>query len=125
MNNIDFIIGLILTNQSTLVNLTNLHQTWFMNKTNNQTSNFDVLREIYEKNSYEYQTDFDIQQAFCWKGEFSRTFLIVNQTRDLFCQNLSSIELKSFLIDLQKQLDRQLQVEKLVSDCFRLKSISF
>lgn len=83
-----------------------------MNKTDDRTTNFEVLREIYRIKSYEYQTDLDIQQAFCLQGELNRTFLIINQTEEFLCQNFSASELKVFLIDLQEQLDEQLRVEK-------------
>ncbi|CAF0829832.1 unnamed protein product [Rotaria sordida] len=97
------------------ISLSNLHQFWFMNKTQNSLSNLEVASEIYyvsrQRNfSYSYQSEIDIQQSFCINGEFNRTFSVnqiqINETINFLCSNLSAIDLKSFLISVQEQLDQ-------------------
>ena len=98
------------------VNLTNLHQLWFMNRRRTSVSNINVAIEIYLASirtnfSYEYQSEGNISQAFCDEGEFDRTFDVGStKAKDFLCNNLSTIELKSFLIDVQKQLDEKFLV---------------
>lgn len=123
------IIALLFENP---VNLSNLHQLWFMNKTQKASSYLDVATEIYyafiQRNfSYvnwkieqivrnnlncffqSYLSTTEIQQSFCTKGEFKNTFLVnqlqFNETKDFLCNNLSASDLKLFLIGVQQQLD--------------------
>ncbi|CAF1011818.1 unnamed protein product [Rotaria sordida] len=95
------------------VNLSNLHQSWLINRTNS-LSNTDVAIEIFivslqSNYVYSYQTETNIKQSFCINGQFNQTFLINQQqsiqAKDFLCNNLSAIDLKNFLISVQKQLD--------------------
>ncbi|CAF4578630.1 unnamed protein product [Rotaria socialis] len=98
------------------INLTNLHQSWFLNQTHNSLSNLAVAAQIYLTSmqtglAYSYQSDIDIQQAFCIAGEFNRTFSVsekqINETNNFLCYDLPAEDLKSFLISVQQQLDEQ------------------
>ncbi|CAM4887474.1 unnamed protein product [Rotaria socialis] len=96
------------------INLSNLHQPWLMNRTNSLT-NLNVASEIFLASlqpnyTYSYQSAINIQKSFCIDGQFNQTFLI-NQgqsmdAKDFLCNNLSTTDLKSFLISLQIQLDQ-------------------
>jgi hypothetical protein len=109
------------------VHLTNLHQLWFMNQRRQSASNTDVAIQIYFASrrtnfSYEYQPEWNISQSFCDQGEFNRTF-DVNPSEsmkaiDFLCNNLSAIELKSFLIDVQTQLDEKFLVREFQCNSF-------
>ncbi|CAF0854184.1 unnamed protein product [Adineta ricciae] len=99
---------------SNSVNLSNLHQKWFMNRTES-VSNLFVAAEVYFASiqtdyTYTYRTDTDIQQAFCTNRQFDLTFLMKNQTQSIqimnyLCNNLSAIGLKTFLVNVQEQFD--------------------
>ncbi len=68
----------------------------------------------------------NIKQSFCITGEFNKTFS-VNQSQfieaiDFLCNNLSAINLKIFLINVQKQFDRKFLVKKEIQfqlNCFK------
>ncbi|CAF2630332.1 unnamed protein product [Rotaria sp. Silwood2] len=96
-----------------LVNLSNLHQPWLMNR-GNSLSNTEVGAEIFlvslqSNYAYSYQTETNIQRSFCINGQFDQTFLINRpqsiEAKDFLCNNLSAIDLKNFLISVQLQLD--------------------
>ncbi|UJR30912.1 hypothetical protein I4U23_018422 [Adineta vaga] len=99
---------------SNAVNLSNLHQTWLMNRTAS-LSNLDVAVEIFfesiqTNSTYFYRSEMNIKQSVCIDGQFSQTFLISNQTQSMeaknfLCNNLLVIDLKTFLIDVQQQFD--------------------
>ncbi|UJR15712.1 hypothetical protein I4U23_002647 [Adineta vaga] len=102
------------------VNLSNLHQAWFINKTEKHTSNFNVAIEIYSallwsNFTYSYQSATNINTSFCITDEFQRTFLVnpsrLIETRYFLCNNLTTVDLKSFLISVQKQLDEIAMVD--------------
>ncbi|CAF3444208.1 unnamed protein product [Rotaria sp. Silwood1] len=95
------------------INLTNLHQPWLMHRTNS-LSNIYVGGEIFLVSlqpdyAYSYQTETNIKESFCIKEQFNQTFLIHGpqsiQAKDFLCNNLSAVDLKNFLISVQKQLD--------------------
>ncbi|CAF3364219.1 unnamed protein product [Rotaria sp. Silwood2] len=97
------------------VNVSNLHQPWFINRTNS-LSNINVAAEIFFASlqtnyAYSYQSDTNIKQSFCIDGQFNQTFLIHEiqsiEANDFLCNNLSTIDLKNFLITVQQQLDKQ------------------
>jgi len=66
-----------------------------------------------------YQKATDIKQSFCNDGEFNRTFSVdqsqIIQIKNFLCNNLSAIDLKLFLINVQKQLDAILLVKRITS----------
>ncbi len=106
---------------SNSVHLSNLHQSWFMNKTRASISNLNVAIEIYLASirtnfSYAYQSEWNISQSFCIQGQFNQTFDVNpsqwTEAKDFLCKNLSAIELKSFLIDVQTQLDEKFLVKE-------------
>ncbi|CAF1095920.1 unnamed protein product [Adineta ricciae] len=102
------------------VNLSNLHQRWFMNKTAKYTSDINVAIEIYlasvrPNNFYSYQSAASIKNSFCGRNESQRTFLVDSlkliETQGFLCTNLTADDLKSFLISVQQQLDAIVLVE--------------
>lgn len=113
------IINILFSNP---VHLSNLHQSWLMNKTQRVISNLNIAIEIYLASrqtnfSYAYQSEWNISQSFCSEEQFNQTFNVNpsqwSEANEFLCNNLSAIELKSFLIDVQTQLDEQFLVKEL------------
>jgi hypothetical protein len=63
-----------------------------------------------------HQSELDIKQSFCIDGEFNQTFWVnqsqLSQTKGFLCNNLSTIDLKLFLISTQEQLDKIFRVKE-------------
>ena len=52
-----------------------------------------------------------IARSFCFEGQLNRTFQVSpsqwREAEEFLCQNLSAVDLKAFLIEVQQQLDEK------------------